>query len=113
MPRTELEGRNLATILAALRYWQQDFDELDIIDGQGHFEDHKPLDADEIDELCEALNFQAEAPEFELYRHVTSGGAIYLTDNHAFANAKIIIRLDGKAPELTLRDFEAIRDQTA
>jgi hypothetical protein len=30
-----------------------------------------------------------------LHRHVTTGGAVYLTDNHNFAKAKIIIRLDG------------------
>lgn len=32
-----------------------------------------------------------------LHRHVTDGGAVYLTDNHSFAKAKIIIRLDGGA----------------
>jgi hypothetical protein len=93
----QLEGRELATVLAALRYWQQDFDELDLIDGAGHFEDHKPLDADEIDELCEALNFPGETPAYTLFRHVTAGGAEYLTDNHMFADATLIIRLDGGA----------------
>ncbi len=37
--------------------------------------------------------------EIKLVRHTTSGGAIYLTDNHDFGKAKIIIRLDG-GPEL-------------
>lgn len=32
-----------------------------------------------------------------LFTHVTSGGAVYLTDNHRFADATIIIRLDGGA----------------
>jgi hypothetical protein len=32
-----------------------------------------------------------------LHRHVTSGGAIYLTDNHNFSKATIVIRLDGGA----------------
>jgi hypothetical protein len=97
----QLEGRVLATVLAALRYWQQDFDELDLIDGAGHFEDHKPLDADEIDELCEALNFPGETPAYTLFRHVTAGGAEYLTDNHMFADATLIIRLDGGAELVT------------
>lgn len=35
--------------------------------------------------------------EYTLYLHVTSGGAIYLTDSHLFSEAKIIIRLDGGA----------------
>ncbi len=35
-----------------------------------------------------------------LFKHVTGGGAVYLTDNHRFSDAKIVIRLDGKEPEL-------------
>ena len=35
--------------------------------------------------------------EIKLFKHVTSGGAVYLTDNHSFADANIIIRLDGGA----------------
>lgn len=30
-----------------------------------------------------------------LYKHITDGGAVYLTDNHSLADASIIIRLDG------------------
>lgn len=30
-----------------------------------------------------------------LVKHTTDGGAVYLTDNHMFSEAKIIIRLDG------------------
>jgi len=33
--------------------------------------------------------------EYMLFLHVTDGGARYLTDNHNFALAKIVIRLDG------------------
>ena len=40
-----------------------------------------------------------------LHRHITTGGAVYLTDNHSFAKAKIIIRLDGGA-ELSRCDIE-------
>lgn len=32
-----------------------------------------------------------------LLTHVTDGGAVYLTDNHNLADAKIIIRLDDGA----------------
>lgn len=34
---------------------------------------------------------------YVLFTHVTDGGAIYLTDNHSFADAKIVIRIDGGA----------------
>ena len=50
--------RELATLLAALRYWQQGLD-----DNEGeaplrdHFEDEvTPLAHEEIDDLCERLN---------------------------------------------------------
>lgn len=33
--------------------------------------------------------------EYTLFLHVTDGGAMYLVDNHNFALANIIIRLDG------------------
>lgn len=45
------------------------------------------------------------ADEITMYVHVTSGGAIYLTDNHSFSEANIIIRLDGGA-ELLRCDIE-------
>ena len=35
--------------------------------------------------------------EYKLFRHVTTGGAVYLTDGHSFKDAKIVIRLDGGA----------------
>ena len=56
----ELSARELATILAALRFWQRSLEAgispspLD----QGHFDDQiPPLTSEEIDELCERLNF--------------------------------------------------------
>ena len=54
----EISTRQLATILAALRYWQQDLAENgvdDIIDGE-HFKEEKPLSVNQIDHLCEYLN---------------------------------------------------------
>ena len=53
-----LSDRELATVLAALRYWQQDLTENDDgpIDSE-HFADGiEPLSVDEIDELCQRLN---------------------------------------------------------
>jgi hypothetical protein len=49
--------RELATVLAALRYWQQDLDASDSppIDAE-HFTECDPLSSEEIDELCERLN---------------------------------------------------------
>ena len=35
--------------------------------------------------------------EITLFTHVTDGGAVYLTDNHNFFGANVIIRLDGGA----------------
>ena len=43
------------------------------------------------------LHNPTDEPEVVLYRHVTDGGAVYLTDNHRFTDANVIIRLDGGA----------------
>jgi hypothetical protein len=43
--------------------------------------------------------------EYVLFLHITGGGAIYLTDNHDFSLAKIVIRIDGGA-ELLLCEIE-------
>ena len=54
----ELSEREVAQLLAALRNWQTDGLNEDLADAfAGHFEDHAPLDDDEIDGLCERLNF--------------------------------------------------------
>ena len=42
-----------------------------------------------------------------LLKHVTDGGAVYLTDNHRFADANIIIRIDGE-PEVSIRNKDLI-----
>jgi hypothetical protein len=54
----QLTGRDLATVLASLRWWQRN---LAGNEGQvpicEHFDDKTtPLTVDEIDELCERLN---------------------------------------------------------
>jgi hypothetical protein len=52
-----LSDRELATVLVALRYWQQD---LAANDDEGpiseHFDAVTPLSVEEIDDLCERLN---------------------------------------------------------
>lgn len=62
----QVDERELATILAALRYWQRDglsSDEHGDLATPGPENDiatdggtHEPLDLDEIDELCERIN---------------------------------------------------------
>ena len=51
-----LTERELATVLAALRYWQQDLAENDGPISE-HFVDQTPLTVEEIDDLCELLNY--------------------------------------------------------
>lgn len=58
----EQDQRELDTILAALRYWQQNVLDRKLDPAQVspmHFEyrDWPPLDADEVNDLCEKLNF--------------------------------------------------------
>lgn len=61
----ELTNRELGTVLAALRYWQRSCphngDELwNIATDEGSF---SALDADEIDDLCSAINTSSTIPE--------------------------------------------------
>ncbi|MPZ51107.1 MAG: hypothetical protein GEU75_17720 [Dehalococcoidia bacterium] len=59
--QVELSAREVAQLLAALRNWQTDALNEDLVDlFAGHFEDHEPLTDDEIDALCERLNFGGE-----------------------------------------------------
>jgi len=54
----QLSDRDLAQLLAALRNWQIDALNEDLADAfVDHFEEHEPLTDDEIDALCERLNF--------------------------------------------------------
>jgi len=60
--QVELTDREIATLLASLRNWQIDGLNEDLADAFcGHFEEHAPLSDDEIDELCERINFAGEA----------------------------------------------------
>jgi hypothetical protein len=59
--QVELSHRDIAQLLAALRNWQVDALNEDLAESfAGHFEEHAPLDDDEIDALCERLNFAGE-----------------------------------------------------
>ena len=56
--KLELTEREIAQVLAALRNWQVDALNEDMVEEfAGHFEDHEPLTDDEIESLCERLNF--------------------------------------------------------
>lgn len=60
-----LTDQETATILFALRYYQQEFEahgEDDVVDPEGFFNDHEPLSPDEIDSLCERLNSPRPEP---------------------------------------------------
>lgn len=46
----------LPTVLAALRYFQQDLEDNEEPPISEHFHDHPPLTTEEIDSLCERLN---------------------------------------------------------
>ena len=54
----ELNDREIAQLLAALRNWQTDSINEDLAEAfASHFEDHASLSDEEIDDLCERLNF--------------------------------------------------------
>jgi hypothetical protein len=53
----QLSGRELATVLAALRAWQRIKDcNYTVKDFADYFHDHKPLSPKQIDRLCERIN---------------------------------------------------------
>jgi hypothetical protein len=61
MMLVELSPRDIAQVLAALRNWQIDALNEDLAESfAGHFEDHASLTDDEIDDLCERLNFAGD-----------------------------------------------------
>lgn len=63
--------REIATVLAALRYWQEeilrcsadgesDFQAQAGLTMEQHFDEHSPLTLTEIDTLCERINFDED-----------------------------------------------------
>ena len=57
-----MQSRELATVLVALRYWQEQLvaHGTAIADRFPQFEEHNPLTLREIDDLCEGLNVPPE-----------------------------------------------------
>jgi len=56
--QVELSEREVAMLMAALRNWQTDSLNEDLEEAfASHFEEHQMLDDNEIDALCERLNF--------------------------------------------------------
>ena len=56
--KVELSDRDIAQVLAALRNWQIDALNEDMAEEfAGHFEGHSPMTDEEIDDLCERINF--------------------------------------------------------
>ena len=59
--QVELNEREIAQVLAALRNWQVDALNENLAETfASHFEDHEPLSDEEIDALCERINFGDE-----------------------------------------------------
>jgi hypothetical protein len=59
--QVELSDRELALVLAALRNWQMDALNEDLVDTfRDHFFEQEPLSDDEVDELCQRLNSGGE-----------------------------------------------------
>ena len=61
--QVELSDMEVAQVLAALRNWQHDLESEDLVEAfAGHFEDYEPLSNEEIDVLCERINFAGAGP---------------------------------------------------
>lgn len=59
-----MTDRELATVLAALRYWQQDLEANDAPPiSADFFAECEPLTSEEIDGLCERLNSETASSE--------------------------------------------------
>jgi hypothetical protein len=57
-----LDPRSLATVIAALRFFQGSRYHNTLVGSDEHFHDHNPLSSEEIDTLCERINFSGEHP---------------------------------------------------
>ena len=69
MQHASLTDRELATVLAALRHWQEDQEDFDPPLDQDpapwlgmYFAEHEPLTSRQVDALCERLNTSASEP---------------------------------------------------
>lgn len=56
-----LDNQDVAQVLAALRFWQSNDmcsnEDREFLAGYGHFESNTPMSCEQIDSLCERLNF--------------------------------------------------------
>jgi hypothetical protein len=76
----QFNSRELATVLAALRYWKNDLDDPSLTEGfEEYFTDTARLSAEDIDDLCERINFD-DAPPLV----VVSGGTVQNADGPDF-----------------------------
>lgn len=62
----------------------------------------------DIGALAKHLADKFDKETVVLFQHKTSGGAVYLTDDHKFADASVMIRLDGGA-ELMRCDVKELK----
>ena len=77
-----LSDRELATVLAALRYWQSKLDEHLAPVDLDHFAEVDPLTSGEIDDLCERLNTrEQETSRIRTIRVTMEGGVIHNIDH--------------------------------
>ena len=53
-----VNDQELATLLAALRFFQEHAEKIDLIESE-HFEDVEPPTLEQIDDLCERLNIDS------------------------------------------------------
>jgi hypothetical protein len=87
-----LSDQQTAIIIAALRMWQHESNPnlMDIATNGG---EHGALDDDEIDQLCEALNFAEPAQAVQVCVAI-EGGVVQSVFSDAFTIAPIVIDYD-------------------
>ena len=78
--KTTLYDRELATVLAALRYWQSNLGKDQAPVDLDHFAEVDPLTTQEIDVLCERLNTGGSLSRIRTIRLTMEGGIIQSID---------------------------------
>ena len=78
--KTTLYERELATVLAALRYWQSKLGKDQEPTDLDHFAEVDPLTAEEIDALCERLNTGGSLSRKQTIWVTMEGGIIQSVD---------------------------------
>jgi len=111
LPRL-LSDEELATTLAALRYWQNDLGHNEahgepLIDGEGHFAEHKPLTVEQIDGLCERLNLGEIAGPHPVGADVKSSDPYFMVLG-ALANLLNVLNVDKDGSYFVCQEAENI-----